>query len=133
MMENSIPIRPEVVLIAEDDPGSLLALAAWLELEGYATLQALTGEAALTHYEERHGQIDFIITDYHLPDCNGMELIAELRWQGSAAPMLIVTAAILDETVLLQQGANAVMAKPLDLNALVVWLKEQRNGGGSGA
>ncbi|MGE0679905.1 MAG: response regulator [Candidatus Binatia bacterium] len=102
MMENLIPIRPEVVLIVEDDPGSLLALAVCLELEGYATLQALTGEAALAHYDERHGQIDFMITDYHLPDCNGMELIAELRWQGSAAPMLIVSAGILDETVLLQ-------------------------------
>ena len=52
-----------------------------------------------------------------------MELIAELRWQGSAIPMLIVTAAVLDEVMFVQHGASAVMAKPLDLNALVAWLK----------
>lgn len=128
-MENLTPIQPEVVLIAEDDPGSLPTLAEYLELEGYTTLQALTGEAALAHHDERHGQIDFVITDYHLPDCNGIELIAELRWQGSAAPMLIVTAAILDETVLLQQGADAVLPKPLAIEAAVAWLsKERRNG-----
>lgn len=128
-----MPIRPEVVLIAENDPGNLLALAVRLELEGYTTLQALTGEAALAHYDERYGQIDFVITDYHLPDCNGMELIAELRWQGSTVPMVLISAVILDETVLLQQGASAVIAKPLDMNVLVAWLKERRNGGGSGA
>lgn len=131
-MENSILIRPEVALMAEDDPGSLLALAVCLELEGYTTLQALTGEAALAHYDDCNGQIDFVITDFHLPDCNGMELIAELRWQGSIVPMLIVTADILDEVMLVQHGASAVMAKPLDLNALVAWLKEQRNGDGAG-
>ena len=127
-MENSILIRPEVVLIAEDDPASLLALAGRLELEGYTTLQALTGEAALAHYDDCNGQIDFVITGFHLPDCNGMELIAELRWQGSTVPMLIVTAATLDEVMLVQHGASAVMAKPLDINALVAWLKKQRDG-----
>lgn len=131
-MEHVIPAQPEVVLIVEDDPGSLLALAMYLELEGYTTLQALTGEAALTHYDDCNGQIDFVITDFHLPDYTGIELIAELRWQGSTVPMLIVTAAILDETMLVQHGASAVMAKPLDMSVLVTWLKERRNGGGAG-
>lgn len=64
-----------------------------------------------------------MITDFHLPDCNGMELIAELRWQGSTVPMLIVTAALVDETVLVQQGASAVMSKPLDMKAVLAWLR----------
>jgi DNA-binding response OmpR family regulator len=122
-MESTSPTRPQVVLIAEDDPGSLMVLAVCLELEGYETLQATDGEAALACYDERGGQIDCVISDFHLPDCNGMELIAELRWQGSTVPMLIVTAALVDETVLVQQGASAVMSKPLDMKAVLAWLR----------
>lgn len=122
-MESTLLTRLQVVLIAEDDPGSLMALAVCLGLEGYETLQATDGEAALARYDERGGQVDFVITDFHLPDCNGMELIAELRWQGSTIPMLIVTAALVDETVLVQQGASLVMSKPLDMKAVLAWLR----------
>ena len=109
------PTQPQVVLIAEDDPGSLMALAVCLELEGYEAVPATDSETALACYNEHAGQIDFVITDFNLPDCNGMELIAELRWQGSTVPMLIITAALVDEAVLVQQDASAVMSKPLDI------------------
>jgi DNA-binding response OmpR family regulator len=119
--------RPQVVLIAEDDPGGLMALATCLGLEGYEAVPAADGETAIACYGERGGQIDFVITDFNLPDCNGIELIAELRWQGSAVPMLIVTAALVDEEVLVQQGASAVMIKPLYIPALLEWLRQERN------
>ncbi len=61
-MESTSPTQPQVVLIAEDDPGSLMALATCLELEGYAAVPATDGETALAYYAERGGQIDFVIT-----------------------------------------------------------------------
>ena len=42
--------RPHVVLIAEDDPGSLMALATCLELDGYIAVPAANGEAARIPY-----------------------------------------------------------------------------------
>jgi DNA-binding response OmpR family regulator len=119
------------VLIAEDDPGSLMALAVCLGLEGYETLQASNGEAALAHYDAHGERIDFVITDLHMPGINGVELIAELRWQGSTIPMLIVTAAAVDETILVQQGANAVMTKPLKIEAVLAWLRGGQRGEGA--
>jgi DNA-binding response OmpR family regulator len=130
-MENTSPTQSQVVLIAEDDPGSLMALAVCLELEGYAAVPATDGERALACYDERGGQIDFVITDFHLPDCNGIELIAELRWQGSTVPMLIVTAALVDEAVLVQQGASAVLPKPLNIEAVLAWLRQGQSGEGA--
>jgi len=130
-MERTSQTRPPVVLIAEDDPGSLMALAACLELEGYTAVPATDGETALSCYDERGGQVDFVIADFHLPDCNGMELIAELRWQGSTVPMLIVTGALVDEAVLVQQGASAVLKKPLDIEAVLTWLRKRQSGDGS--
>lgn len=129
-MESTSPTQPQVVLIAEDDPGRLMALATCLELEGYAAVPATNGETALAYYDERDGQIDFVITDFHLPDCNGMELIAELRWQGSTVPMLIVTATRVDAAVLMQQGASAVLPKPLNIEAVLAWLREEQSGEG---
>ena len=79
--------RPKVVLIAEDDPGSLMVLATCLESEGYEAVAVTDGDTALACYEERGGQIDCVITDFRLPDCNGIELIAELCWQGSTVPI----------------------------------------------
>lgn len=61
-MESTSQTRPPVVLIAEDDPGSLMALAACLELEGYEAVPATDSETALACYDERGGQIDFVIT-----------------------------------------------------------------------
>jgi CheY-like chemotaxis protein len=63
-MESTSPTRPQVVLIAEDDPGSLMALPTCLELEGYAAVPATDGETALACYDERGGQLDFVITDF---------------------------------------------------------------------
>jgi two-component system, OmpR family, alkaline phosphatase synthesis response regulator PhoP len=122
-MESTSPTQPQVVLIAEDDPGSLMALATCLELAGYAVVPATDGETALACYDERGGRIDFVITDFHLPDCNGVEVIAELRWQGSTVPMLIITAAPVDAAVLVQQGASAVLQKPLNIEAVLAWLR----------
>jgi len=126
-MESTSPTQPQVVLIAEDDPGRLMALATCLELEGYAAVPATDGETALACSDERDGQIDFVITDFHLPDCNGVELIAELRWQGSTVPTLIVTAARVDAAVLVQQGASAVLEKPLNIEAVLAWLRERQS------
>lgn len=59
-----------------------------------------------------------------LPDLNGMELIAALRWQGSSVPMLVVADFPLEEEIFRQQEADAVMAEPLIIAARLAWLRQ---------
>lgn len=125
-MTDALPVQPRVVLIVDDDPRTLIALAVCLELAGYQAVQATDGESALGQYNERGGQVDFVMTTLQLPDLNGMELIAELRWQGSTVPMLVVTDSPVEEMIFQQQGADAVMTKPVDIAALLEWLGQEQ-------
>ena len=64
--------------------------------------------------------VDVILTDYFMPNLDGVGLIQALRGQGKLMPIVALTAATIGEerSELMQAGAFAVLAKPLDLNRL---------------
>ena len=65
------------VLVVDDEPQILRALAANLRARGYAVDLAGTGEAALT-LAQRH-RPDVVILDLGLPGMDGLEVIEGLR------------------------------------------------------
>jgi len=78
------------VLLVEDDQTLNQSLAAQLEKAGYAVDRAEDGREGLYYAQEY--PIDLAIVDLGLPSISGVELIKQVRADGKAYPILVLTA-----------------------------------------
>lgn len=65
------------ILIVDDSESIREVVSFTLENEGYSIISAVDGKDALTQLDGKH--LDLIITDLHMPNMNGIELIKEVR------------------------------------------------------
>jgi CheY-like chemotaxis protein len=91
---------------------------------------AADGREALSRLAER--DYDLILTDYFMPQMDGVQLIQHLREQHQTVPVIAVTAPTLgDEAERLRlAGADDVLEKPLTRDALLRALARPREAGG---
>ncbi|MBB5316357.1 response regulator transcription factor [Tunturibacter empetritectus] len=122
------PIAPLIVLV-EDEEHLAQGLLFNLQAEGYRTRHESDGDAALAYLlaekptpEER---IAAIILDGMLPGADGFTIVRALREAHHYTPILMLTARSRPEEVLegIEAGADDYLAKPFDLNILLVRLK----------
>jgi len=73
---NSAPLK---VLLVDDDPAMLRILSKWLEDAGYTVQCAGTGKQALVAIEAECP--DFMITDWEMPQMDGLQLCRNVRQQ----------------------------------------------------
>ncbi|MEM6688038.1 MAG: response regulator [Planctomycetota bacterium] len=108
------------VLLAEDSgvmrkiiARSLASL--WVD----EVVEAEDGQLALTAFQES-GPFDLVLTDWNMPNMNGLELIQAIRATGSKVPIMMVTTEAEKEKVLqaLQAGVNDYLVKPFDQEML---------------
>jgi len=78
------------VLVVDDDPFMRDVLTAVLEGDGYAVLAAESGAQALDAIRA-DGSIGLIISDLHMPEMSGAELLRRIRAAGSGVPVIILT------------------------------------------
>ena len=111
------------VLVVEDQKKLLQSLRKGLEEEGYEVLAAATGEEG--YYHATTGPIDAIVLDLMLPGRNGLEVLRDLRAQGFAKPILILTArdAVDDRVRGLDGGADDYLVKPFAFAELLARLR----------
>lgn len=100
------------ILIAEDDPLTLDALAACLEQEGFATLQARDGREALHHWKE--GKAQLLCLDIMMPGIDGFEVCRRVRKEDRRVPILFLSAKGEEADVVagLGIGADDFIRKP---------------------
>jgi two-component system response regulator MprA len=112
-----------LVLIAEDDDEIRHALERILGFEGYRTLVATDGAAALSSVVE-HGP-DVIVLDVMMPYGDGLAGCRRLRERGNRTPILMLTARheVSDRVAGLDAGADDYMPKPFDLEELLARLR----------
>ena len=111
-----------LILIVEDSATQAIRLQFVLEQEGFKTVTAPSGEAAL---DEINRQLpSLIIVDYHLPGIQGDELCRQIHMDVTARgiPLLMLTA---DETSAaelhgLESGADDFLAKSEDMEILLL-------------
>ena len=121
------------VLVVDDEPPIVRAVAANLRVRGFEVLTASTGEAALTAVETH--QPDCVVLDLGLPGIDGLEVLRRLRtW--SRIPVVVLTAidSERDKVAALDLGADDYVTKPFwvaELMARVrVALRHARAAGG---
>jgi two-component system, OmpR family, copper resistance phosphate regulon response regulator CusR len=100
------------VLVVEDQKKHLASLRRGLEAEGYEVATASTGEEGLALAIS--DEFDAIVLDLMLPGRDGLGILRELRSNGFAKPILILSArdSVEDRVRGLDEGGNDYLVKP---------------------
>jgi CheY-like chemotaxis protein len=109
------------VLVADDDPEVLDAVAETLTTTGADVIRATSG-AELIEQLATAGPFDLVITDVSMPWMNGLQAIRTTRAAGLATAVIVMTA-LTDPRIPAQVqalGRNArLLRKPFELTELV--------------
>jgi DNA-binding response OmpR family regulator len=111
------------VLVVEDNSRLSGALVAGLKTHGFTVDLAATAEHGIAMW--RAIPYDAIVLDLMLPDRSGLSALDAMRSEGSATPVLVLTAlsAIEDRVRGLDRGADDYLVKPFALPELVARLR----------
>jgi len=115
-------MREEKIMIVDDERDIVDFVKAYLEKEGYPTIQAYDGEAALRLWREH--KPDLIVLDILMPLLDGLEFCREVRKE-SRIPIIILSARSDEEDRLsgLDLGADDYMVKPFSPRELVARIR----------
>jgi two-component system response regulator FlrC len=110
-------------MIVEDDQALREALDDTLELAGYRSITADSGESALLMLDTEHP--DMIISDVNMPGINGLSFLKSLNNKLPEVPVLLMTAYgnISDAVQAMKEGAVDYLSKPFEPNFLIEKLK----------
>jgi DNA-binding response OmpR family regulator len=111
------------ILLVEDEPDAARMVAKGLREQTYAVDIACDGEAAC--YQASITDYDAIVLDVLLPAKDGFEVCREVRREGTAVPILMLTArdAVEDRIAGLDSGADDYLTKPFEFGELLARLR----------
>jgi DNA-binding response OmpR family regulator len=116
------------ILIAEDEDILRKMMELRLSKEGYAVMAVANGQEALQHLKTNTP--DLVITDIHMPNVSGLEVVGWMKQQSGRSTPVIVLSALGQEHVVMDAfslGADDYITKPFSLNELVVRVKKLAN------
>lgn len=115
--ERGAPARPTRVLIVDDNAHVGRSTARLLELEGYETLLAETGGAAVELFDP---SVDVVLLDLILPDRSGHDVFSALRKVRPDVPVVLFSGygEQADVSKLLSAGAHFI-PKPFEVDELL--------------
>lgn len=111
------------ILIVEDEPSMRLGLKDNLEFESYEVEIAEDGQIALEKVAAN--SYDLILLDVMLPKISGFDVCKQLRKEGNATPVILLTAKgeEIDKVLGLELGADDYITKPFSLRELLARIK----------
>lgn len=105
------------VLVVDDEPNLRRVLSAVLERDGYNVLLADGGRNALKKAKAHSGRLDLMVTDFLMPDMNGLELLeATLKLHPRLRTLIISGHGTIRSAVdAMRLGAYDFVTKPFDV------------------
>ena len=120
------------IMVVDDDPGIRRALHILLSRAGYRVTQARDGVEALRLWRDGGG--DLVITDLHMPEKNGIEMIVELLSHTPGIRIIAMSGGgqtrrldLLGNAIML--GAVLTIEKPFTLNEMMETVRRALGGG----
>jgi two-component system, cell cycle response regulator DivK len=110
-------VANELILIVEDDPKNLKLVRDTLQVKGYRTIEAGTGEEGVQL--ARDEQPALILMDIQLPGISGVEAFRQIRADTAtrAIPVIAVTAA--ERQKVMPAGFDGFQNKPISVRELL--------------
>ena len=111
------------VLVVDDEPSIVDAVATALRYEGFDVREETSGRAALAAAQEEPP--DLVVLDVMLPDLDGLEVTRRLRADGLKIPILFLTArdTLEDKVAGLTVGGDDYVTKPFALAEIVARIR----------
>jgi len=116
---NAAPLR---ILVVDDEPPIRKLLRMGLSTQGYQTLEAPNGKAALELLAQNP---DLIILDLGLPDIQGLELLRMLRARNEGVPIVVLSSRgdEAGKVEALDLGADDYVTKPFGMDELLARMR----------
>lgn len=109
------------ILVVDDSESIREVLSFSLEQAGYQVQLARDGQEALTFFDGR--SIDLLLTDYHMPNLNGLDLILKARQIEAYRfiPMVVLTTENQKDIIMKAKNAGATgwLLKPFNTGKLL--------------
>ena len=119
-----------VILIVEDNERNLKLVRDLLQVKGYATLEAATGEEGVRLATEH--KPDLVLMDIQLPGISGIDALRILRADPDTAaiPVIAVTASVMqqDRKMITEAGFDAYVGKPISMKEFLDAVKNVLEG-----
>ena len=116
-------MKTKDILLVDDDIDYLHLLSMLLESEGFDVSTAPGGIKALETL--KHDKFRMMITDFNMPEINGVELATKVKEQRSDMRIVLVTGADLSKIV--EAAANAgiseMFSKPVELQKFLAIIR----------
>lgn len=112
------------ILILEDDITFSLMLSTWLKKKDFV-VKAVTSVSEAKQEIER-GSYDLLLSDFRLPDGNGIDLLKWLKETERSIPLIMMTSYADIQTAVqsIKLGASDYIAKPINQNDLLLKINE---------
>ena len=87
-------------------------------------VQAADGVEAMQHFGEH--EFELVLTDWNMPNKNGLEVIQEIRATGSKVPIVMITTESEKRQVLaaIQAGVSDYLTKPFQTDQLLAKIEK---------
>ncbi|MFH1571664.1 MAG: sigma-54 dependent transcriptional regulator [Gemmatimonadota bacterium] len=110
--------RSEILLVIEDEEAQREALAGYLRKRGFHVHTADSGRAGMALVESE--RVDLILTDYRMPDMDGLAVLTAARALNPEIEVVLLTAygSVTGAVDAMRQGAFHYLEKPVDLDTL---------------
>ncbi|XP_078159633.1 two-component response regulator ARR11-like [Carex rostrata] len=117
-LEEALPAGIRVLVI-DDDRISLKVVCIMLKKCGYEATQCSSGKEALEMLTQYEGEFDIVLTDVHMPDMDGFELLEKVGL-GMDLPVVMLSEDSSRETVVkgINHGACDYLIKPVQIEEL---------------
>jgi DNA-binding NtrC family response regulator len=112
------------ILIIDDEPAQVQALAGFLKKKDFDVEKANAGLDGLKIIEKK--TIDLIITDFKMPDIDGIEVLKRAKAINPEIDVIMMTAfgSIESATEAMRAGAIDYLTKPVDLDQLEILINK---------
>jgi two-component system, cell cycle response regulator DivK len=114
-------VANELILIVEDNPKNLKLVRDVLQVRGYQTIEAGTGEDGVQLAREQRPAL--VLMDIQLPGISGVEAFRQLRADPTtrAIPVIAVTASVMaqERQKVMAAGFDGFQGKPISVRELL--------------
>jgi PAS domain S-box-containing protein len=119
--ELDLPTGSESILFVDDERELCTAYGEMLKFQGYQVQTTSSSQNALDRIIKNPDKYDLVITDYTMPEMNGIELCREIRKYNKHVPIILISGLgelILDEEMK-SAGVTAKHSKPIEFGTLI--------------